>query len=159
MGDKATSKRLLSATRRISHARNSLGGGIGVRSNFRGGRLSAERRIQWTPAVMTVAVRSLHVTSARATSSTVERPGRIRVRKEVTHIDRVSGKAPWVQYLKMILTPESADYELTPEQLVGFANTLMTQDDNPPDVFYKGGWDPERALPNGKGTVTFADDT
>jgi len=71
----------------------------------------------------------------------------------------VSGNALWVRYLQTILTPESADYELTPEQLVSFANNLMSPSETPPDIFYHGGWDPERERPNGKGTVTFSDDT
>ena len=102
--------------------------------------------------------RLFNVTPTAAVADS-ERPDRIRVRKESSYMDKVPGKEPWVQYLKICLTPQSADYELTPEQLVNFANTLMSDDEDPPDLFYQGGWDDEKQRPNGKGVVSFKDGT
>ena len=35
----------------------------------------------------------------------------------------------------------------------------MTPDENPPDLYYTGGWDALRDLPNGKGVVKWPDGT
>jgi len=40
---------------------------------------------------------------------------KITVRKEQQFSGPVSGKDEWVQYLKIILTPETADFELNAE--------------------------------------------